>query len=73
MTLKKLEGYSNDMLTIDEEEEELQLKYVFQTRQTKETVGEIIRSPMGLFSRNEAFVDNDAQMILDHLNHYYEL
>jgi antitoxin component of RelBE/YafQ-DinJ toxin-antitoxin module len=71
LPLKKLEKYQNDHLTITEEEEAVGFKYVFQTLLTKETVNERIRSPMGLWSRNETFIDNDAQLLLDHLNEYY--
>lgn len=69
--LKTLEKYANDLLNITEEDELLGFKYVFQTRLTKETVGERIRSPMGLFTREQTYMDNDAQMLLDHLAAYY--
>ena len=45
MKLKDLEQYSSDLLNITPEEEALGFKYVFQTRLTKETVGERIRGP----------------------------
>ena len=69
--LKDLKGYENEMLNISEEEEALGFKYVFQTRLTKSTTGERIRSPMGMFSPKESFIDNDAQLLLDHMNSYY--
>ena len=69
--LKDLKAYSSDLLHISEDDEALGFKYVFQTRLTKETTGERVRSPMGLFSKNETYIDNDAQMLLDHLNKYY--
>ena len=72
MPLKKLEKYENDHLIITPEEEAVGFKYVFQTLLTKETVNERIRSPMGLWSRNETFIDNDAQFLLDQLNEYYK-
>lgn len=74
VSLKDLEDYKegNKLLTVDEEEEELGFKYVFQTRLTKKTTGERIRSPMGMFSKSETFMDNDAQLLLDHLHEYYE-
>ena len=71
MSLKDLEPYKNDMLHITEDEELLGFKYVFQTRLTKQTLGERIRSPMGMFSKEETFIDNDAQTLLDHLKDYY--
>jgi hypothetical protein len=38
---------------------------------TKSTIGERIRSPMGLFTRAQTFMDNDAGLLLKHLNEYY--
>lgn len=72
LSLKKLEKYQNDHLIITPEEEALGFKYVFQTQLTKETVNERIRSPMDLWSRNETFIDNDAQFVLDQLDEYYK-
>lgn len=69
--LKKLEDYENDLLTITEDDELVGYKHVFQTRLTKETVGERVRSPMGMFTQEETFMDNDAQLLLDHLHRYY--
>jgi AAA domain len=70
-TIKDLEPYSNKLLTITEEERMLGFKHVFQTRITKNTVGERIRSPMDLFDRSETYIDNDVQILLDHLHHFY--
>lgn len=69
--LTKLENFKSDLLHITEQDELLGYKHVCQTQLTKETVGERIRAPMGMFSHNETFVDNDAQMLLDHLHSYY--
>lgn len=69
--LKELEPFKNDMLTITEDEEELGFKYVFQTRLTKATTGKRIRSPMGMFSKAETYIDNDCQVLLDHLTQFY--
>lgn len=69
--LRLLEGYKNDMLNITEDDEIVGYKHVFQTRLTKETVGERIRSPMGLFTRDQTYIDNNAQALLDHLHNYY--
>lgn len=70
--LKDLKEYQSDLLHITEEDELVNFKYVFQTRITKNTTGERIRSPMGLFSREETFMDNDAQILLDHLTNFYK-
>lgn len=69
--LRMLEPYANDMLNITEDDELVGYKHVFQTRLTKETVGERIRSPMGLFTREQTFIDNNAQALLNHLKNYY--
>lgn len=72
ITLKDLEPYANGMLKIDEEDEMLGYKHVFQTRPTKATIDERVRSPMGMFSRSETFMDNDAQLLLERLHSFYE-
>lgn len=72
MTLKELEPYKSDLLHITEDDEDLGFKHVFQTRPTKATVGERMRSPMGMFSRSQTFMDNDAQLLLDHLHEFYD-
>lgn len=71
MRIKEIEKYESDILRITDEEKEDGFKYVFQTRITKETTGERIRSPMGLFARNQPFMDNNAQLLLDHLHSFY--
>lgn len=70
--IKKLEGYTNDLLEITPEEEILGFKYVFQTQLTKETVNERIRGPIGLWDRNHTFIDNNLQNVLDRLHTYYK-
>lgn len=69
--IKELEKYGSKMLVITEEEQELGYKHVFQTRITKGTTGERIRSPMGMFERSETYIDNDVQVLLDHLQEFY--
>lgn len=71
MPIKDLKGYENSMLNITDEELDLGYKHVFQTRPTKTTTGERLRSPMGMFSKSETFIDNDAQLLLDHLDKFY--
>ncbi len=69
--LKEIEKYKSDLLTITDEEKELGYKHVFQTRPTKTTTGERIRSPMGMFSKEQTYIDNDCQLLLDHLSEFY--
>jgi hypothetical protein len=72
MKLKDLEKYSNNLLTITEADLDLGFKYVFQTRLTKETVGERLRGPMGLFSKDETYINNDIQLVFNRLDQYYK-
>lgn len=69
--VKDLAPYKSDLLNITDEEQELGYKHVFQTRPTKTTTGERIRSPMGMFTKEQTFIDNDAQLLLDHLDEFY--
>ncbi|QYW02266.1 hypothetical protein PP740_gp076 [Stenotrophomonas phage Philippe] len=72
MKIKDLEkNFQNDLLHITEEERAVGFKHVFQTRITKETVGARIRSPLGMFTTAETYIDNDAQQLLNRLNEYY--
>ena len=69
--LKDLENYQSDLLHITEQDELLGYKHVFQTQLTKATIGERIRSPMGLFTRAQTYMDNDAGLLLKHLHDFY--
>ena len=69
--VKKLEGFESDLLHITDEEREDGVKYVFQTRITKESAGAKMRSAMGLWSRNELYIDNDVKQVFDRLNKFY--
>lgn len=71
IAIKELEKYGNDLLVITDEEKELGYKHVFQTRPTKTTTGERIRSPMGMFSKEQTYIDNDCQLLLDYLTKFY--
>lgn len=70
--LKTLKDYGSDLLTVTPEEEALGLKYVYQTRITKDTVNERLRGPLGLFDTKETFIDNNIQLVLNRLHEYYE-
>lgn len=71
LPLKALANYESELLTITPEDEMLGYKYVYQTKLTKDTVTERIRSPLGMFSTAETYMDNDAQKLLDRLHQYY--
>lgn len=70
LPIKKLEGIENDLLTITDEEREDGVKYVFCTRVTKETAGSKMRSKMGLWNRNELYIDNDLALVFKRLKEY---
>lgn len=72
MRILDIDHFKSDLLNITDDEREDGFKYVFQTIVTKETVNERIRAPMGMWSRNETFIDNDAQLVLDRLHSYYK-
>lgn len=72
IAVKDLAPFASSLLNITDEEKELGFKHVFQTRITKNTVGERIRSPMGLFTKEQTFMDNDVQILLDHLSAFYK-
>lgn len=71
ISIKDLGEYDHELLHISEDEQDLGFKYVFQTRLTKTSLGERIRSPMGMFNKNQTYIDNDCQLLLDHLNKFY--
>jgi hypothetical protein len=59
------------LLTITDAEKEDGVKYVFCTRITKETAGSKMRSAMGLWNRNELYIDNDMDLVFKRLRAYY--
>jgi hypothetical protein len=69
---KRLEGYKSPLLTYNDEEKLLEFKYVYQTKLTKDTVNERIRSPMRMWDTQETYIDNNLQSILDRLHEYYD-
>jgi len=71
MPINKLDKYKNDLLTISEEEEMLGFKYVYQTRLTKETVNERMRSSLGMWTTAETYIDNNVQHVINRLHEYY--
>lgn len=69
--IKELKDYSNVLLNISDEDTLLGYKYVYQTRLTKKTVAERMRSPMGMWSIAETYIDNDAQSVINRLHEFY--
>jgi len=72
MPLAKMDIAKSPMYKVDETEEMLGFKYVYQTRLTKETVNERMRSPVGMWKLEETFIDNNIQHVLNRLHEYYE-
>lgn len=70
--LKDIDKFDPELLNISEEEEDLGFKYVFQTKLTKQSIGTRIRSPMGMFTKAQTYMDNDAQLLLDHMHKFYD-
>lgn len=72
--IEKLKEYPNGMLHLDQlEDEELitEQKHVLQTKLTKESRYDKLRSSPGLWKMNETFIDGDIQVVLDHFNQFY--
>lgn len=69
--IAEAEKWKNDLLTITDIEREDGFKYVFQTRKTKDTIGEKMRSAMGLWDRKELYIDNNLDLVFTRLHEYY--
>jgi len=74
MSLKKLteQNAKSKLIHVSDDEDMLGFKYVYQTRLTKETVTERIRSPMLMWEPKETFIDNDLQQVIERLHDYYQ-
>lgn len=73
VAIKEIEKEAEEggLLTISDRDRHLGFKHVFQTRTVKQTVGDRIRSPWGLFKDEETYIDNDVQKVIDRLKAYY--
>lgn len=71
MPILKLREFESPLLKFTEEEEATGMKYVFNTRITKATVGDRTRAPMGMWDLKETYIDNDIQIVLDRITEYY--
>jgi len=69
--IEDLEKYSNPLLNITEDDKEDGFKYVLQTRKFADTKNTLIKVPMGVFARNEAFIDSDMALVMQRLREYY--
>lgn len=71
IAISKLKDFENDLLHITDEEKEDGFKFVFVTRITKDSIGEKMRSAMGLWTRKELYIDNDLNQVFARLKQYY--
>lgn len=62
---------ASDLYTVNEDEKLDDMKYVFQTRKTAGTMGVAYRAPMGMWERNETYIDNDIAHVLHRIDEYY--
>lgn len=69
--LEKLKDQDPALCRLSEDDEITGYKHVFQTRLTKETVGERIRGPIGLFAKNQIYMDNDVALLIEHLKKHF--
>ena len=69
--VEDLEKYSNPLLNITEDDKEDGFKYVLQTRKLADTKNTLIKVPLGVFARNEAFIDSDMSLVMQRLREYY--
>ncbi len=73
MRVKDIEknGNPNALLNISDRERSKGYKHVFLTDSDKITIGGRIRTPMGMFSDEELYIDNNCQSVLKRLIDYY--
>lgn len=62
----------SSLLNITPKEEAQGYKHVFLTEPDKTTIGGRIRSPLGMWSDDELYIDNDAGQVIKRLIEYYK-
>lgn len=62
----------SNLLNITTKEETQGYKHVFLTEPDKSTIGGRIRSPLGMWSDDELYIDNDAGQVIKRLVDYYK-
>lgn len=73
VTIKELTSlkYDPNLLHITAKDEALGYKHVFQCDVTKEFADSRIRAPIDCFNVDQIFMDNDTQILIDHLTKFY--
>lgn len=69
--LKELEKTNLSLVNISDKDRMLGFKHVFQTQINKTSINTRIRGADDLFEGDQIYMDNNAQMLLDHLTAYY--
>ena len=74
MRMKNIEEFIADatMLTISDEEKFDEKKHVFVTRPAKQHSGDRIKSPRGMFSTKDLYMDNSSPKLITHINNFYK-
>lgn len=67
----KLEFLDTHELLKNDDEDEIGVMYVFQTKIDKHSIHERMRSPIGMWKKEEKYINNDIQSVIDRLNSYY--
>ena len=66
-------NFDPEMLHITERDERLGYKHVFQVQPTKEVTGGRIRDLLGMWQDNQIWMDNDVNLLAQHLDKYFGL
>lgn len=74
MRMKDIESFIAEasMLTISDEERFDEKKHVFVTRPAKQHSGDRIKSPRGMFSTKDLYMDNSIPKLITHINNFYK-
>lgn len=67
----KLEYLDKTPLLVNDDVDDTGIMYVFQTKIDKTTLHERMRSPMGMWKKEEKYINNDIQSVIDRLDSYY--
>ena len=75
LRLKEVEPFLEDatMLTLTEEEKFDEKKHVFVTRPARQHSGDRIKSPRGMFSTKDLYMDNSIPKLITHINNFYKV
>lgn len=74
MRLRDIEPYLDQatLLNLTEDEQFDEKKHVFVTRPAKQHSGDRIKSPRGMFSVHDLYMDNDVNLLINHINNFYK-